>query len=429
MSELLLRGGRVIDPAQDIDAPLDVRLKGGRVAALEPPGGPVRAAQVIDCTGLVVVPGLIDLHTHLREPGFEYKETIATGAAAAAAGGFSAVCCMANTEPVNDNRSVTEFILRQAAQAKGARVYPVAALTKGLRGEELAEYGDLKDAGAVALSDDGHPVMDSRLMRRAMEYAAGFGLKVIDHPEDISLASGGAMNEGAVSTRLGLPGIPAAAEEIHVARDIALAELTGLAIHIAHVSTAGSVRLIAEAKARGVPLTCETAPHYLFLTEEAVSGYGTNFKVNPPLRTAADVEALRFGLSGGAIDCLATDHAPHSPIEKDVEFELAAPGTVGLETALPLGLALVEEGVIELARLVGLLSAVPARILGLPGGSLAVGGPADVTIIDPAAEWVVSRESLVSRSANSAFLGRKMRGRARATIVGGRVVHQASAKA
>jgi dihydroorotase len=414
----------VTDPVQGLSgAALDVRIEGGLIIALEAPGAEARGARVVDVSGLIIVPGLIDLHTHLREPGFEYKETIATGTAAAAAGGFTAVCCMANTEPVNDSRSVTEYILRQAASVGRVRVYPVAAVSKGLRGEELAEYGDLKEAGAVALSDDGHPVMDSRLMRRAMEYAAGFGLKVIDHAEDLHLASGGAMNEGRVSTRLGLPGIPAAAEEVQVARDCALAEMLGLSIHIAHVSTEGSLRVIAAAKARGVPVTAETAPHYLTLTEEAVAGYDTNFRVNPPLRTEADVAALRRAVAEGIIDCVATDHAPHSSVEKDVEFEYAASGTVGLETALPICLALVEEGVIDLGRMVGLLSASPAAILGLPGGSLEVGGPADVTVIDPRVEWIVERATLVSRSANSAFLGRRMKGRAVATIVGGRLKH------
>jgi dihydroorotase len=403
----------VTDPVQGLSgAALDVRIEGGLIIALEAPGAEARGARVVDVSGLIIVPGLIDLHTHLREPGFDYKETIATGTAAAAAGGFTAVCCMANTEPVNDSRSVTEYILRQAASVGRVRVYPVAAVSKGLRGEELAEYGDLKEAGAVALSDDGHPVMDSRLMRRAMEYAAGFGLKVIDHAEDLHLASGGAMNEGRVSTRLGLPGIPAAAEEVQVARDCALAEMLGLSIHIAHVSTEGSLRVIAAAKARGVPVT-----------EEAVAGYDTNSRVNPPLRTEADVAALRRAVAEGIIDCVATDHAPHSSVEKDVEFEYAASGTVGLETALPICLALVEEGVIDLGRMVGLLSASPAAILGLPGGSLEVGGPADVTVIDPRVEWIVERATLVSRSANSAFLGRRMKGRAVATIVGGRLKH------
>ncbi len=423
MTELLLRGGRVIDPAQAIDAPLDVRLRDGRLAALEGPGAPAGEAKVVDVSGLLVVPGLIDLHTHLREPGHEYKETIATGTRAAAAGGFTAVCCMANTVPVNDSRAVTEFVLRQAAAQGLVRVYPVAAVSKGLAGRELAEFGDLAEAGAVAFSDDGRPVMDSRLMRRAMEYAAGFGRKIIDHPEDATLSAGGAMNEGAVSTRLGLPGIPAAAEEAHVARDLALAETLGLPIHLAHVSTRGSLRAIAAAKGRGVKVSAETAPHYLVLTEEAVVGYGTSFKINPPLRSAADVAALRAALADGTIDCLATDHAPHSSIEKEVEFELAASGTIGLETALPVALALVEAGVISLPRLVELLSTAPARVLGLPGGSLKVGEPADVTLIDPAAEWLVERATLLSRSVNSAFLGQRVRGRAAATLVGGRVVH------
>ena len=418
MSEsLVIRNGRVIDPAQGVDEARTILVKDGRVAAADQPvpGG----AREIDASGCWVVPGLIDMHVHLREPGEEYKEDIASGTRAAAAGGFTAVACMPNTRPVNDCAAVTAMIRERAAGAP-ARVYPVAAISKGSRGESLAEYGELKAAGAVAVSDDGLPVRDSQLMRRALEYAGDFGLAVISHSEEPTL-SRGVMNEGVVSTRLGLKGIPAVAESIMVYREIALAEYTGCPVHIAHVSTRLATGLIRAAKERGVPVTAETTPHYFTLTEEAVEGYNTLAKMNPPLRTEEDRQAIRQGLADGTFDAIATDHAPHSILEKELEFDAAANGIIGLETALPLALSLVREGVIDPGRLVELMSVNPARILGVEGGSLAPGMPADLTIIDPEETFLYSEEQVVSKSANSPFLGWNLTGRARLTLVGGRV--------
>jgi dihydroorotase len=328
----LIKGGRVIDPETGVDGVMDIHIENGKIAAVgnEKCKTQKPRTKVIDASGKLVVPGLIDMHTHLREPGHEYKETIRTGCLAAAHGGFASICCMPNTEPVNDNQSVTDYILRKANMACGVRVYPVGAISRGLRGQGLAEYGEMKAAGVVALSDDGHAVMDAQLMRRALEYANGFGLLVISHCEDRNLTAEGVMNEGVTATRLGLAGIPNASETVMVARDIALSELTGGPLHIAHVSAEGSVRLIREAKARGLPITAETAPHYFSLTEEAVINYDTNAKVHPPLRTAKDRDAVRGGLADGTIDVIASDHAPHSTVEKDVEFDAAANGLIGL---------------------------------------------------------------------------------------------------
>ncbi len=418
MSEsLVIRNGRVIDPAQGVDEARTILVKDGRVAAADQPVP--GDAREIDASGCWVVPGLIDMHVHLREPGEEYKEDIASGTRAAAAGGFTAVACMPNTRPVNDCAAVTAMIRERAAGAP-ARVYPVAAISKGSRGESLAEYGELKAAGAVAVSDDGLPVRDSQLMRRALEYAGDFGLAVISHSEEPTL-SRGVMNEGVVSTRLGLKGIPAVAESIMVYREIALAEYTGCPVHIAHVSTRLATGLIRAAKERGVPVTAETTPHYFTLTEEAVEGYNTLAKMNPPLRTEEDRQAIRQGLADGTFDAIATDHAPHSILEKELEFDAAANGIIGLETALPLALSLVREGVIDPGRLVELMSVNPARILGVEGGSLAPGMPADLTIIDPEETFLYSEEQVVSKSANSPFLGWNLTGRARLTLVGGRV--------
>jgi len=415
----LFEGGRIIDPANGTDRQGSLLVVDGLIAA---EGTPVPAdVRRVRADGCWLVPGLIDMHVHLREPGQEYKEDIVSGTRAAAAGGFTAVACMPNTRPVNDCRAVTVLILERAREGF-VRVYPVGAISKGSQGEGLAEFGEMKDAGVVAVSDDGVPVRDSQLMRRALEYAGDHHLTVISHSEEIALSRHGVMNEGQVATRLGLMGIPAAAEAIMVYREIALAEYTGRPVHIAHVSTAMATDLIRTAKARGVRVTAETAPHYFTLTEEAVQGYNTCAKMNPPLRPEADCQAIRAGLADGTLDAIATDHAPHSQLEKEVEFDLAANGIIGLETAVPLALALVREGVIDARRFVELLSASPARILGVPGGSLADGVPADLTLIDPNLSFVYTLESVVSKSKNSPFIGWNLQGRAIMTLVGGRLM-------
>jgi dihydroorotase len=419
---LLIRGGRVVDPAGAVDAVQDVLLAGDRVerlgSALPAPAG----TTVLEAAGKIVCPGFIDIHVHLREPGLEYKETVATGTRAAAAGGFTAVCCMANTQPVNDNRSITDYIRAKAETEGAVRVYPIGAVTRGLGGKELAELAELAEAGCVAFSDDGRCVMNAALYRRAMEYTLPFGTPVISHAEDEDLARGGAMNEGIVSTELGLPGVPAAAEDVMVARDILLAELTGAHVHIAHLSTAGAVRLVREAKARGQRVTAEVSPHHLVLSEEAVRSFDANTKMNPPLRARRDAEALLEALVDGTIDCIATDHAPHAQSEKEGEFDHAAFGIVGLETAVGLLLdRLVRPGLLPLTTLVSRLSRDPARLLGLPGGRLAPGEPADVTILDPEAEWTVDPARFQSKSRNTPFAGWRLTGRPWMTIVGGRI--------
>ncbi len=375
---------------------------------------------MIDASAKLVVPGLIDMHVHLREPGFEYKETIETGTAAAKAGGFTTVCCMPNTDPVNDNRSVTEFILSQAKNA-AARVLPIGAITKGSKGEELSEMAELRQAGCCAVSDDGRPVMTAGIMRRAMEYSKIFDMVLVSHCEDKTLSGTGVMNEGIVSTQLGLRGIPRAAEEVMTGRDIALAELTGCRLHIAHVSTAGSVRLIRDAKSRGVKVTAETCPHYFSLTEEAVRGYNTMAKMNPPLRTSEDVAAIKQGLKDGTIDVIATDHAPHAMDEKSGEFDFAPFGIVGLETALGLTLKLVDEGVLPLADAVRKLNLNPSTVLKIDKGTLSEGADADITIIDPDIQWTVAASALKSKSKNTPFDGWKMKGKAVQTIVRGKL--------
>ncbi|KJS28477.1 MAG: dihydroorotase [Desulfatitalea sp. BRH_c12] len=423
--QILIRNARIIDPGHP-DGPGDVLIVDGRIAAVEAAGtlaadGAER--QVVEAQGLWLTPGLIDLHVHFREPGQEYKETILTGSQAAAAGGFTAVCTMPNTDPVNDDPAITALILRQAAAAGLVRVYPVAAISKGLKGEQLCEFGELKAAGAVAVSDDGRPVMNGQLMRRALEYASGFALRVISHCEDLHLAESGAMNEGAVATRMGLSGIPNAAESVMVMRDIALAALTGVSVHIAHVSAAESVAAIRRAKADGINVTAETAPHYFTLTEAAVEGYDTHAKMNPPLRSEADRQAIRQGLADGTLDAIATDHAPHAVSEKEVEFDRAANGIIGLETSLPLGLKLVAEGVLTIETLIERMAIAPARILGLEAG-VRVGLPADVTLIDPNKEFTVRAAAMQSKSRNTPFDGWTLKGKAVMTIMDGRIVYR-----
>jgi dihydroorotase len=417
---LLIRNGRVVDPANSTDAVQDVLITAGRIERVGPDLPPPAAATVLDATGKIVCPGFIDIHVHLREPGYEYKETVATGTRAAAAGGFTAVCCMANTHPVNDNRSITDYIRSKAAVEGVVRVYPIGAVTRGLGGEELAELAELAEAGCVAFSDDGKCVMNAALYRRAMEYTLPFGAPVISHAEDHHLSRGASMHEGVVSTELGVTGAPAAAEDIMVARDILLAELTGAHVHIAHLSTAGAVRLVRDAKARGVRVTAEVTPHHLLLTEDAVRTFEANAKMNPPLRSKHDTEVLLEALVDGTIDCIATDHAPHAGSEKEGEFDRAAFGIVGLETAVGLMLdRLVKPGALPLATLIARLSRDPARLLGLPGGHLAPGAPADVTLLDPAAEWTVDPTRFQSRSRNTPFGGWPVTGRPWKTIVGG----------
>nr|WP_283775341.1 dihydroorotase [Desulfuromonas sp. CSMB_57] len=423
MMKTLIKNGRVLDPAHQIDANLDVLAVDGKIAQIAA-GIELPDAETIDAGGLLVVPGLIDIHVHLRDPGYEYKEDIVSGTRAAAAGGFAAVACMPNTNPINDNKAVTTYIRQKAAAEGQVRVYPVGSITKGLKGESLAEFGDLQAAGCVAVSDDGRPVTSGEIMRRALEYARSFQLPVISHAEDLSLVGDGVMNEGFVATQLGLRGIPWVAEDAAVARDVLLAEFTGARLHIAHVSTRGAVEIIRAAQRRGVPVTAETAPHYFTLTDEAVRGYDTHAKMNPPLRGAADVQAIRDGLADGTLSVIATDHAPHHVDEKNVEFNLALNGIVGLETALPLTLRLVEEGVLTLTEAIARLTIGPARALGLPGGTLEVGRAADITLVDPTCKWTLDPARLLSRSKNTPFGGWQLKGAAALTMVDGRVVYQ-----
>ena len=422
---ILIKGGKVIDPGK-YEGIADILIENGKIVEICPNLEPRTSdpePRIIDASGKIVVPGLIDMHVHLREPGHEYKETIESGCRAAVHGGFTAICPMPNTDPVNDNAAITAYILKKAQEANTARVYPVAAISKGLEGKGLCEYGELKDAGAVALSDDGRPVMNSQLMRRALEYAKGFGMLVISHCEDLELAGNGVMNEGAFATRMGLPGIPNAAESVMVMRDIALCELTRSRLHIAHVSTKESVEAIRAAKKRGAAVTAETAPHYFTLTEDAVGEYDTHAKMNPPLRSAQDREAVLEGLADGTLDVIATDHAPHSSLEKEVEFDHAANGIIGLETSLSLSLRLVEKGILSLSSLVEKMATNPARILGLEK-SLAPGSVADITLIDPDFGYMADAGKFQSRSRNTPFDGWEMKGRAILTMVGGVVVFE-----
>jgi dihydroorotase len=425
---LVLRGGRVIDPAVGHDARADVLLRDGRVSAVGTGLGDPDDAQIIDVSGLVVCPGLIDLHVHLREPGQEHKETIATGARAAAAGGFTAVCAMPNTDPPIDDPAAVGFVRAQGVRAGSARVYPTGAVSVGQKGERLTEIGEMIDAGAVAITDDGRPVPTAGLMRLALEYARTFGIPVASHCEDLTLSRGGSMNEGMMSTRLGLIGIPNAAEDVCIARDLLLAELTGGRLHIQHVTTSGGVEMIRAARARGIPVTAEATPHHFTLTDDAVEPYRTNAKVNPPLRTAADRQAVIDGVRDGTLDVIATDHAPHHYDEKEQAFEDAPFGLIGLETALGLALTeLVERDIIDLPTLVMRMSTQPARAFNLPGGALERGAVADVTVFDPAWSWTVEPKLLRSKSRNTPFAGRQLRGRAVYTIVDGRIIHDASA--
>lgn len=423
---ILVRGARIIDPSQQLDAVQDLYLRDGVIVACGRDLGTPDDARVIDAAGLVLAPGLVDVHVHLREPGQEERETIATGAASAAAGGFTAICAMPNTDPVIDNQGAVGFVKAKGDAAGFARVFPIGCVTVGQRGEQLAEFGEMVAAGAVAVSDDGHPIMSSQMMRAALEYARTFGIPVADHCEDMPLAAGGAMHEGIVSLRLGLKGIPAAAEEIHVARDCILAELTGGHVHLCHMSTRGSVELIRRAKEKGLRVTAEAAPHHFTLTHERVGQYDTNAKMNPPLREDADRDAIREGLADGTLDCIATDHAPHHYDAKEREFDDAPNGIIGLETALSLGIReLVEGGVLTLPILIERMSCAPARLWNLPGGTLRHGGVADLVLFDPAATWTVAPERLHSKSRNTPWAGETLPGVVRMTVVGGRVVYEA----
>ena len=428
--KLLLKGGRVIDPGTGKDGELDVLVEDGRLAKIDrniPPDG----VEVIELgKGWIVAPGLVDIHVHLREPGQEHKETIASGAAAAVAGGFTGIACMPNTDPVNDHAGITQFIIKKATDANLARVYPIGAVSLGSRGEQLAELGEQKSAGCVAFSDDGRPVATALLMRRALEYAGMLGVPIVDHCEDPSLKGDGVAHEGFHASALGLRGIPGVAESLMVERDVSLAELTGAHVHICHMSARQSLRAVRAGKERGVRVTCEVAPHHFTLTDEALDGaikYDTNLKMNPPLREAADRDAMLEGIADGTVDAIATDHAPHHADEKMVEFDRAPFGITGLETAVPLVFdRLVHAGRISLKRAIELLSTNPARVLNLPGGSLAAGAPADVVVIDPDRRVTIDAGRHVSKSKNTPFNGWELRGAVAYTLVGGRIVHRSA---
>lgn len=430
--QTLIKGARVIDPGRrdgtTIDGARDILVKDGRIkAVLDPSGAAVETpdAEVIDAKGLILVPGLLDIHVHLREPGHEYKETIESGLKAAAKGGFTGVCSMPNTQPVNDNSQVTAFILEQARRAGAAKVWPAGAISSGSAGNSLAEIYDMQQAGICAVTDDGLPVENSQLMRRALEYCKGLSIPVFVHAEDKSLVNGGAMNEGPAATFLGIKGIPNAAEAVMVARDILLSELTGAHVHFCHISTAEAVEAIRQAKQREARVTCETAPHYFTLIDQDITGYDTHFKMNPPLRSEADRAAIIQGLKDGTIDAIASDHAPHSKEEKDVEFDMAAFGITGLETSLPLSLQLVRDGHLTMADLVMKMAKHPAGIIGLDN-DIMPGHPADLTLIDPEACYTVDAESFISKSKNSPFTGKAMQGRAVLTMVDGRTAFRHS---
>ncbi len=421
--KILIRGGKIIDPSQKLNQEADLLIENGKISAIEKPGQiPEQPGMhVIEAQGAWVLPGLIDIHVHLREPGLEYKENIETGTRAAAAGGFSSIACMANTMPVNDSPYVTAFIREKAKAVGSCRVHIVGAVTKGLKGEELAEIGSMVKEGAVAISDDGLPVMNSYLMRKAMDYAKAFNIPIISHAEDLNLVGKGVMNESALSNELGLRGVPAAAEEIMVAREIALCRLTGTATHIQHLSSAVGLEHVRRAKEAGLPVTAEASPHHLTLTEESMRGYDTRFKMSPPLRAEEDVEALIEGVKSGVIDIIATDHAPHSVMEKAVEFSEAANGIIGLQTAVPLTLKLVHDGIVSVERWVESLTLAPSRLLNLGLGTLRRGAPADVTVLNPNTLWTFSEKNNQSKSHNSPFMNWKLKGQVLATIVAGTV--------
>ena len=426
----LIKGGRVVDPGS-LDDIKDIYIEGDKIVHISAPGEAGDSGEqsfgtpdrIISAQGKIVTPGLIDMHVHFREPGQEYKETIETGSMAAACGGFTTVCCMPNTDPVNDNPQIVEFILSQAKKAGKVRVLPVGAISVGLNGKQLSEFSEMKKAGAVAVTDDGRPVTDSLLMRRALEYAKGFGLFVISHSEDLALAANGAMNEGELATRMGVAGIPNAVESIMVMRDIALCDLTQSRLHIAHVSTKESVEAIRQAKAKGVPVTAETAPHYFTLTERAVRGYNTNAKMNPPLRTEKDMLAIQEGLADGTLDVIATDHAPHADMEKNLEFDKAANGIVGLETSLSLGLNLVRQNILTLSGLIEKMAKNPAKILGM-NNDLVPGAVADLTVIDPEKPFEVNAQNFKSKGRNTPFDGWPLKGKAVTTLFNGNIVYE-----
>lgn len=424
MSRVLIRGGRVLDPSVDHDAVGDVLVENGVIAAVGH-DLPVEECEVVDASGQWVAPGFVDPHVHLREPGQEYKEDLASGGRAAVAGGFTSVACMANTDPVNDDPSVTKYILERAAQDSPAHIHPIAAATRGLEGEVMTEMAALREAGAVAFSDDGQVIMNAAVMRRVLEYSKLVGAPIVVHAEDVGLRADGVMNEGAVSTRLGLPGNPVAAEEIHVARDLRLARLTGARLHIAHVSASGSVELIRQAKEEGLSVTAEVTPHHLALTDEVTMGFDTNTKMAPPLRTQADASVLRAALADGVIDCVATDHAPHADYEKDVEYTASPCGVIGLETAFSIVSDMVRTGELSPIELTRRMSTAPARILDLAAGTLEVGAPADIVLVDPDEQWIYEPADGFSKSRNSPWAGQKLTGRVIATFVDGRLVYRA----